>query len=66
MSYPRCIVLDGKAWVWRELVALRRAQLAEHVKAQQPLLFALREDCRPQTARTAAGRYQAPSLFDSG
>lgn len=66
MSAPRCLVLDGKAYVWRELVKLRRAQIAEHVKAQQPPLFALREDCRPQTARTAAGRYREPSLFDTG
>jgi hypothetical protein len=66
MSAPRCIVLDGRAYVWRELVRLRRAQLAEHAKAKQRPLFELRDDSRPQTERTASGRYQAPSLFDSG
>lgn len=64
MSAPRCLILDGKAYVWRELVKLRRAQLAEHVRAQQPALFELREDCRPQTARSASSRYLEPSLFD--
>lgn len=64
MSAPRHLVLDGKAYVWRELVKRCRAQLAEHAKARQPALFALREDSRPQTARTAASRYLAPSLFD--
>lgn len=63
MSAPRSIVLDGKVYVWRELVKLRRAQLAEYAKARQPALFELREDSRPKTARSASSRYLEPSLF---
>jgi len=59
----RFIDIDGKRYVWREILRLRREQLAEHAKAGQPALFALREDHRPELARTAAGRYLAPSLL---
>jgi hypothetical protein len=31
---------------------------------EQPALFELRDDYRPQAARTAAGRYREPSLLD--
>ena len=61
MSLPRFIVIDGRRYLWRDLVALRRAQATP--SAQQPALFALREDCRPPGERTAASRYREPSLF---
>jgi hypothetical protein len=32
-------------------------------KIEQPVLFELKEDCRPVSERTAAGRYREPSLF---
>jgi hypothetical protein len=35
----------GRRYLWRDLVALRRAQAMP--AAQQPALFALREDHRP-------------------
>lgn len=60
---PRFIIIDGKAYVWRELVKLRREQLQAIAKATQMALFELRDDCRPQTDRTAAGRYLEPSLL---
>ncbi len=44
---------------------IRRQQL-EAWKAAQPKqlsLFELKDDCRPAAERTAAGRYQEPTLF---
>lgn len=60
---PRYILLDGKAYVWRDLVKMRREQLQAVTKARQLTLFELKEDVRPEAHRTAAGRYVEPSLF---
>jgi hypothetical protein len=61
---PRTIEIDGKRYVWRDIVMLRRAQLAAVRQAQQPALFELIDNCRPASQRTAAGRYSEPMLFD--
>jgi hypothetical protein len=63
MSAPKFIEIDGKRFVWRELVQRRREQVAAAVRVEQPALFELKEDCRPFPERTAAGRYAEPSLF---
>ena len=60
---PRFIIIDGKAYIWRELVKLRREQLQEIAKAEQMPLLELRDDCRPETDSTASRRYIEPSLF---
>jgi hypothetical protein len=61
MALPRFIFIDGRRYLWRDLVALRRAQATP--ATEQPTLFALRDDCRPAGERSAAERYSAPSLF---
>jgi hypothetical protein len=61
MPLPRFVEIEGRRYLWRGLVALRRAQAMP--RAAQPALFELIDDCRPPSERTAAGRYQAPSLF---
>jgi hypothetical protein len=61
MTLPRFIEIDGRRYLWRDLMALRRAQATPPV--QQPTLFPLREDCRPAGERNAAERYTEPSLF---
>jgi hypothetical protein len=61
MALPRYIEIDGRRYLWRDLVALRRAQATP--TEQQPTLFALREDHRPPGERNAAERYREPSLF---
>ena len=61
MALPRFIDIDGRRYLWRDLVALRRAQATP--AAQQPTLFTLREDHRPAGERNAAERYREPSLF---
>jgi len=60
---PRFIDLDGKRYLWRDLLRLRQEQRAAAWQGEQPTLFELREDCRPAAERTAAGRYLEPSLF---
>ncbi len=61
------IVIDGKYYFWKEIVALRREQLAalESAKATQLALFeALHDDRRPASTRRASDRYQQPVLFE--
>jgi hypothetical protein len=61
MPLPRFIDIDGRRYIWRELVALRRTQATP--RREQPTLFELREDHRPPGERNAAERYEAPNLF---
>jgi hypothetical protein len=63
MSAPKFIEIEGRRYLWREIVRLRQEQRRAAAKAQQPPLFELREDVRPATDRTARGRYLEPSLF---
>jgi hypothetical protein len=49
MALPRFIEIDGRRYLWRDLVALRRAQVMP--AAVQPALFTLREDHRPAGER---------------
>jgi hypothetical protein len=58
---PRFITIDGRRYLWRDLVTLYRSQAKP--AAPQPTLFALREDRRPPSERSAAGRYREPGLF---
>ena len=61
MPLPRTIDIDGHRYLWRELVALRRAQAKP--RPEQPALFELHVDHRPPGERNAAERYCEPSLF---
>ena len=61
MPRPRFVEIDGRRYLWRDLVQLYRAQAKP--AAQQLALFALREDHRPAGERNAAERYREPSLF---
>lgn len=65
MSKPDTIIVDGHGYNWQQLCELRRQQL-EAWKATQPrqlALFDLKDDCRPEAERTAAGRYREPTFF---
>ena len=59
----RFVEIDGKRYAWRDIIALRREQ-AKRERQPQPTLFELKEDARPASARTAAGRYSEPTLCD--
>jgi hypothetical protein len=60
---PRFIDIDGKRFLWRDIIKRRQEQREAARRGEQPVLFELHEDCRPATHRTAAGRYLEPSLF---
>jgi hypothetical protein len=62
MPAPKFIDIDGKRFLWRDLVSRRREQVAA-VKVEQPVLFEMKEDTRPASERTAAGRDSEPTLF---
>lgn len=65
MAKPDTIIIDGHAFSWQRLCELRREQL-EAWKAshpQQPALFELKTDVRPEVERTADGRYREPTLL---
>ena len=68
MTRAPFIVIDGKPHHWKDILELRRAQLAAAgaTQASQLALFAtLHDDRRPPAERAAAGRYLQPSLFDN-
>lgn len=66
MSRPDTLIIDGRTYRWRDIVELRRQQIAawKASRPEQPALFPLKQDCRPATQRTVAGRYCEPSLLD--
>ena len=66
MSRPANIIIEGRAYRWRDILELRRQQIAawKAARPDQPALFPLVEDCRPKSERSAAGRYSEPSLLD--
>jgi len=69
MTVAPFIVIDGKHYRWKDILELRRAQLAAlaAVQARQLALFdLLHDDRRPPAERTASGRYQQPALFEHG
>ena len=63
MAAPKFIEIDGKRFVWRDILQRRREQRMAAARIDQPALFELKEECRSVSERTAAGRYREPSLF---
>jgi hypothetical protein len=63
MTAPRFIVIDGKRHLWRDILKLRKEQVQAAAEAKQLALFELIDDRRPPSQRTAAGRFQQPTLF---
>jgi hypothetical protein len=59
----RFVEIDGKRYAWKDILQKRREQLKQS-RQTQPALFELKEDARPASERTAAGRYLEPTLFD--
>ena len=60
----RYVLIDNKRYEWKEILRLRRQQIEAERRAQQPTLFELRDDRRPPSQQTAAGRYEEPMLFE--
>lgn len=63
MTRPRSILVEGRRYLWSDLLHLRREQKPAHAGAEQLPLFELKHDPRPASERTAARRYLEPSLF---
>jgi hypothetical protein len=65
MAKPDTIVIDGHGYSWQRISELRRQQLEawKAEQARQLALFELKDDCRPEAERTAAGRFLEPTLF---
>ena len=59
---PASIVIDGKLYLWRDILKLRREQ-RKAARQPQLTLFELKEDTRPASQRTAEGRLTEPLLF---
>ena len=65
MTRLKFIEIDGKRYLWRDVLQMRREQKKAFARAQQPTLFELKDDSRPATQRTAAARYREPTLFSA-
>jgi hypothetical protein len=65
MASYRFIDIDAKRYLWRDVLQLRREQKKAHARVEQPVLFELKDDSRPETQRTASGRFREPSPFSS-
>ena len=65
MAKPDTILIGGHAYSWQAICELRRHQLEAWKASQsrQLVLFEPKNDSRPALERTAAGRYQEPSLL---
>jgi hypothetical protein len=56
------VEIGGKRYLWRDLLKLRREQ-KKVLRHAQLTLFERKEDRRPETQRSAEGRYSQPLLF---
>jgi hypothetical protein len=65
MAKPDTLIIGGHGYSWQRICELRRQQLEawRAAEARQLALFELKDDCRLVTERTAAGRYEEPTLF---
>lgn len=63
MTTVRTFDIDGRRYLWSDIVEMRRERRKAHAKAEQLTLFEAKHDCRPAGDRTASDRYLEPSLF---
>jgi hypothetical protein len=63
---PDIILIDGHAFSWRRICELRSQQLEawRRSRPQQPVLFEMKEDWKPESQCSASGRYCEPSLLE--
>lgn len=58
------VEIAGVRYPWKEILKLRREQ-AKAARQHQAQLFELRDDSRPASQKTARGRLEEPTLFDT-
>lgn len=65
MRRPATLMIDGKPYLWRDLLTMRREQLEQRRAPDQPSLFALLDKVttRHGDAKTCAGTN--PKRYDS-
>jgi hypothetical protein len=56
------VEIDGRRYLWREILKLRQEQ-KELEPEKQLTLFELKTDTRPVSQASADGRYREPTLF---
>ena len=62
MTTYHVIDIDGRRYLWRDILELRRRQKQVQAEGEQLALFPMKHDCRPQADRTAGERYRQPTL----
>ena len=60
----RYVLLDGKRYLWRDILKIRREQVKQERQTRQPISFVMHNDARPVSQRSADGRYSEPTLFN--
>lgn len=60
----RYVLLEGKRYLWRDILKMRRQQAKQERQARQPVLFEMHNDARPLSRRSGDGRHCEPTLFD--
>jgi hypothetical protein len=60
----KTVEIGGVRYRWRDILKLRREQ-SKADRKHQPPLFELRDDSRPDSQKTATGRLQEPTLFNT-
>jgi len=58
----RFVEIDGRRYLWRDLLKLRREQ-KQLEPEKQLTLFELQTDSRPASKSSTDGRYSEPTLF---
>jgi hypothetical protein len=58
----RTVEIDGRRYLWRDILKARREQM-KAANQPQPTLFELKDDRRPASQTTVAGRFTEPTLF---
>jgi hypothetical protein len=59
----RHIEIDGRRYEWKYIRELHRQQVLAARRITQLTLFELKTDRRPESQRSADGRYSEPLLF---
>ena len=55
--------IAGVRYQWKQILRWRKEQEKAARQPTQPTLFAIYDNSRPRTQRSAAGRYSEPPLF---
>jgi len=61
MAAPKFIEIDGKRFVWRDILQRRREQRMAAARIDQPALFELKEDCRSVSEVPPPGATASPA-----